>query len=232
MTPSAANSPVPRPAPKARSGHHAAEHRTTLGGDGRPPRASPPEWVPAGTAAGTAEAAAAERESISARLAKNLVAARLIAELTQFELASASGVSRATIAQLEAGDGDPRLSTVVDLAGALGIPPTVLLLGTEDLVVLDALVPARADTPPGAAAASRPLDVPHADLARMRHLVGSGMLKDRYRAAQLGAEVARRGGLGEAPTPMIVGLLSAMIPGRGTLIGAMVGQALSRGQRR
>src|SRR4051794_36437921 len=99
------------------------------------------------------------RESIDSTLAKNLVAARLIAGLTQHELASAAGISRAPIPQLKPGSTAPRLSTIVDLARALGIAPIVLLAGTPEVEALASL----SDEPDDAAR----LRVFPADVARM-----------------------------------------------------------------
>lgn len=43
------------------------------------------------------------------------------------ELAQASGIARSTLARLEAGDVDPRRSTIVALASALDVPVSVFL---------------------------------------------------------------------------------------------------------
>jgi transcriptional regulator with XRE-family HTH domain len=161
---------------------------------------------------------ARRRESIDSVLAKNLVAARVIAGMTQHDLAVAAGVSRATIAQLETGFSDPRLSTVVDIARALGVAPIVLLSGTEEVEALASLATEPSDslTP-----------IPPADLARMRDYVESGMLKDRIRAARVGAAVAQGDG-NDTPASVAVtaGLFSATLPGRGTLVGARLGRLL------
>src|SRR5436190_18814986 len=126
--------------------------------------------------------APARPESAAAVLGRNLVAARLIAGVTQHDLAAASGVSRATIAQLETGVSDPRLSTVVELAAALGVSPLVLLAGSVEVRVLAALP---------SDLAARPVGVPQHEVARMDVLVRSGLIKDRNRAARAGAAVAR-----------------------------------------
>jgi transcriptional regulator with XRE-family HTH domain len=160
---------------------------------------------------------APRRESVDSILAKNLVAARVIAGLTQHDLAAAAGVSRATIAQLETGFSDPRLSTVVDIARALGIAPIVLLSGTEEVEALAKLANDGADGRPS---------VPPADLIRMRDYVASGMLKDRIRAARVGATVAR-GGVDAPPgVAVTAGIFSATSPGRGTVVGAQLGKLL------
>lgn len=72
------------------------------------------------------------------QLARNLVAARAAAGLTQHQLARRSRVSRATIAQIEASASDPRLSTLALLAEAMGVSPLHLLLGRRELQSLSA----------------------------------------------------------------------------------------------
>lgn len=65
--------------------------------------------------------------SLGDRVTNNLVRLRHATGLTQQELASKAGVSRATIYLIEAGEGDPRLSTLELLAKALGVDVAELL---------------------------------------------------------------------------------------------------------
>lgn len=55
------------------------------------------------------------------RVSRNLVSLRRRKGLTQQELASLAGVSRATVHLIEAGEGDPRFSTLGLLAKGLGV---------------------------------------------------------------------------------------------------------------
>jgi transcriptional regulator with XRE-family HTH domain len=161
---------------------------------------------------------APRRESVDSILAKNLVAARVIAGLTQHDLAEAAGVSRATVAQLETGSSDPRLSTVVDLARALGVAPIVLLAGIPEVQALATLGQG--------SLGERRVSVSPGDLVRLREYVASGMLKDRVRAARLGAAVARAGSETSMGIAVTAGLFSATLPGAGTVVGAELGRLL------
>ncbi len=155
-------------------------------------------------------------ESPQTLLAKNLTVARMAAGVTQHALAASSDISRATIAQLETGCGDPRLSTMSALAAALGIPPYVLLMGVAEVAALLALPEKLA----------RPVFVVSAiDLREMNHFVGSGMLKDRIRAGRLRAQIAQEAAGASVDAGAVVGaaIFSAISPGVGTVAGAALG---------
>ncbi|MGE4043370.1 MAG: helix-turn-helix domain-containing protein [Acetobacteraceae bacterium] len=59
--------------------------------------------------------------------AENLLAARKAAGLTQVQLSEGSGVSQSHISQLEKGNLEPRLSTILALAGALKVEVGALI---------------------------------------------------------------------------------------------------------
>ncbi|MBC7783822.1 MAG: helix-turn-helix transcriptional regulator [Burkholderiales bacterium] len=61
-------------------------------------------------------------------LATNVADERSRVGLTQLGLAEAAELSRATVHLIEAGNCDPRLSTITSLAQALGVDPIQLLV--------------------------------------------------------------------------------------------------------
>jgi transcriptional regulator with XRE-family HTH domain len=54
---------------------------------------------------------------------------RAAARLTQMEVAHRSGLDMTEVSRLERGIKDPRLSTIVRLAGGLGVEPAELVAG-------------------------------------------------------------------------------------------------------
>jgi transcriptional regulator with XRE-family HTH domain len=70
----------------------------------------------------------------ASHLARNLVSLRHTRALTQDGLARGAGVPRSTIANLESGEGNPSLSVLVKVAGALGVPIDELLASPRALV--------------------------------------------------------------------------------------------------
>jgi transcriptional regulator with XRE-family HTH domain len=159
--------------------------------------------------------------SVNGVLAQNLLVARVGANWTQQNLAEASGVSRATIAQIEAGIGDPRLSTIELLAGALGVPVVLLLCGSAEFLALSTV--ASTPSPKSAANALAP-----AKLRMMNYLVDSGNPRQRVEAARMGVEALNAGGPLDVAQSVGAAIGSARLPGRGTLLGARLAQLLHR----
>jgi transcriptional regulator with XRE-family HTH domain len=154
-------------------------------------------------------------------LAQNLLLARVGAEWTQQELADASDVSRATIAQIEAGLGDPRLSTIELLARGLGIPTALLIFGQVEFHALATI--ASTPGPDNGAAALLP-----SKLRTMNYLVDSGNPRHRLEAARMGVDVLRQTGATDLPQTVGAAIGSARLPGRGTLLGARLAHLLRR----
>jgi len=142
-------------------------------------------------------------------LSWNVTAARRLLDQTKSELArQVSSTSRSTIIRVEKGDG-ARLRVVESLAGAMQIPPKLLLLtSTEIGVLLEALQP----TDPMQELLRGILDRQNDAATFVRHLMADGRLKaetlqtvgdvlaiinDRYesRAAQVGAAIGWAQGL-------------------------------------
>jgi len=72
------------------------------------------------------------RKSAIETLALNVIVGRARARISQSELAERTGLSRATISNIENTVGDVSLRTIEALAKAFGCPVTALLDGTED----------------------------------------------------------------------------------------------------
>jgi transcriptional regulator with XRE-family HTH domain len=166
-------------------------------------------------AAGSTPPPSPERSVLSdelrATLARNLSAARTALSLSQEQIAQKAGISRATIVQIESAQGDPRLSTVADLAQAMGIAPFLLLLSREDL---DAIthVARSADT---AKMSSAMTDDKTEQITR---LLRSEIPKNRAKAVTIGAVAASSAGF-TAGTIAAAAIGTALIPGIGTAIG-------------
>lgn len=148
-------------------------------------------------------------------IAANLVQAREAAGLTQGQLSDLSGASRATIAQIETGEGDPRLSTIESLAIALGIAPYMLLLREPDAERFVAMV---SDVPE--------LDrlAPAADLAdRLEGLRLSRLPKENRQASRLSADLIEEKGLISVGARVGAAIGTALSPGLGTAVCAYLG---------
>jgi transcriptional regulator with XRE-family HTH domain len=66
---------------------------------------------------------------IAKEFGKNVLAARRRADISQEELSFRAGLHRTEIGQLERGNRDPKVSTLIKLSGALSLPPGDLLKG-------------------------------------------------------------------------------------------------------
>lgn len=161
-----------------------------------------------------------QRKEQSTRFASvigvNLVLAREAAGLTQHELANLALTSRATIAQIEAGVGDPRLSTITALANALGVSPHLMITGRVE--------------------ANRMLDIldnPHeiidlapddADTHEIEAMVRSRVPKENRLAARHAAQYVIHHGYRSIGSRVGAAVLNAHIPGIGAAMGGYLYQ--------
>lgn len=157
-------------------------------------------------------------EDVQDTLARNLAAARSALGMSQDQLATAAGVSRATVNQLEGGstaNGDPRLSTLVHIARALGLSPVFLLLGRDELDAIE-----------GATNSNEVQDVRShitaEELETMRRLLRSGVAKNMTRAVEMGGSAAVNAGI-TAGAIAAAAIGTVLLPGIGTAIGAVIG---------
>lgn len=153
-------------------------------------------------------------DEVQETLARNLSAARTALGMTQDQVAEAAGVSRATIVQLEAAEGDPHLSTMTGVACALGVSPVILLLGRDELHAIA--------TAPGSVEAKRVQDnLSPETLDMMCRLLRSGIAKNRTKAVAMGTAAATSAGLA-AGTLAGAAIGTALLPGIGTAVGAAI----------
>jgi len=153
-------------------------------------------------------------------LGGNLALAREAAGLTQSDLAEKAGTSRATIAQIESGSGDPRLSTLGALADALSVGPFVLLLGKEDIGKLVALAQKQKEL-----AAVVPNEE---DVALLDELAASHLAADRRRAARMSSDIASDRGFDGVGAAVGAAIGTTLMPGLGTIVGAFLGAVGAR----
>jgi len=73
-----------------------------------------------------------EESEVSAWLAQNIVALRKRSELSQARLAEKAGIPRSTLTHMESGAGNPSLTNLCRLAGALGVGVEELLSRPRD----------------------------------------------------------------------------------------------------
>lgn len=164
-------------------------------------------------------------ERINARLAQNVFAARSANEMTQADLADRSRCSRATIAELEAGQGNPTISTLSNIALALNTSVLLLLIGEEELQVLS-MVAAGIDDVEGFS--SDQLPQLGAALAEMERLKSSPLPNARRKLALSAARAVSQASKKATAAMVGAAIGSFVLPGFGTALGAALGAATTK----
>lgn len=142
----------------------------------------------------------------------NLVLAREAAGVTQHELARLARTSRATIAQIEAGISDPRLSTITSLANALGVSPHLLIAGPEEAARLVDIIDNCHEI--------IDLAPDDAETEVMETMVQSRLPKENRRGARYAADYVRTRGYATLGSRVGAAVINAHLPGIGAAIGA------------
>lgn len=150
-------------------------------------------------------------------LGSNILVARKAKELTQQKLAERAGVSRATVAQIESGGVNPRLSTLVDLAFALDVSPMMLVMDKDDLEAIAELSTADVE--------KLERELSEAESDQMNWLVQSGVRKNLVKAALIGSSSI---GGAAAMSASAAAIGSAFLPGLGTAIGGALGAFIAK----
>jgi len=159
--------------------------------------------------------------------ARNLLLARKAKNMTQADLARAAGVSRATVAQIEGEDVDPKLSTLALLADALDMTPVWLLMTEQDLSILSALSSF-------SALSAFHESIPEETVDTMKVLTQSGRYKSVLKAVEEAEaslspetrnELLGREGRGIQSAPSAIS--TSLLPGMGTILGSIWDRVMS-----
>ena len=144
-------------------------------------------------------------------LGRNLIVARCAAGLTQAELADRALVSRATIVQIESGTADPKISTLQQISGALGVASSLLLVGIEDLAGLASLL----NPDPAEKLPLRQV----VQTEQLKELLSTGRVRELMQAARLALKSAQENGVD--PKSLVSAAIGAvLLPARGSVVGA------------
>jgi transcriptional regulator with XRE-family HTH domain len=151
----------------------------------------------------------AERGAIGDLLAANLKRARAARGVSLSEAARLSGISKATLSQLESGTGNPTIETVASLAQALRVPLADLL---------------ERSTTPGMtvvrAAGVEPLGGGGTELRPYSRIRSGGVVCDLYeQVLAAGARRASRGHPGTEHTVVQAGTLVVLVDGARVELG-------------
>lgn len=150
------------------------------------------------------------KRSLVNSVAENLIIARRVAGLSQHDLAERANLSRATIAKIETGQSDPRLSTISILAQALGITAHALISTNDEI---DRMIDI--------------LDNCHAivDIAPNDEKTNDLTLKEKNlralrRSAERAAAFSRAAGFHSMSSQVACAIYNSHAPGIGAAIGA------------
>lgn len=163
-------------------------------------------------------------------LAFNLYNARKARNFTQSELSDLSGVSRSTIALMEKGDSDSKLSSISDIATALEVSPSVLLMTEDDAAILGEVIR-------GQGYEELLKAVEQVDLERIQKFASTGLRRGHLKAALEGINIVRRilpDQDNETPnsfasTTAIMTGIAAKSAGKALTLGAMLAGAAALG---
>jgi len=158
-------------------------------------------------------------DEVKLNVAKNIAAARNAMDISQDVLAEKAHIGRATLIQIETGKADPRLSTLIKIATALEVNPSMLLMGKVEFEAIASFSMSELEC------TLQKFDPNMVELTR--HLVDSGMDRNRNRAAKIGGEMSSAVGMASgAISGAAIGTI--LLPGLGTVIGAALGSLFGK----